>query len=377
MRIRTGSDEATEAYQIPKLVRLGQNLYGVAFTLMKMIPARYILRKAMAEGRLEPDTVIVETTSGTFGLALAMQAVHMDRRLILVSDPVVDERLYRRLTDLGADVERVRATSAPGGIQAARLVRVAEVRTEHASTFCPEQYTNPDNPRSYATVAELILESLGQVDCVVGPVGSGGSMCGTVSYVRAVLPECRAVGVDTHASVLFGHPDGHRELRGLGMSVMPGNLDHRVFDQVHWCTATDAYASTRQLHQRHALFMGPTSGAAFMVARWLARTNPDALTVVMLPDEGYRYQDTVYDDEWLLANGHLDGRPPVEPTPLDHPSATVAPWSSFDWDRRTFADVMETGAEPTADGPGNGTGTRNGTGNGTTTGPLADPMAAR
>lgn len=342
--LRTGAAEATEAYQIPKLVRLAPNLYGVAFTLMKMIPARHILRKAEHAGELGPDTVIVETTSGTFGLALAMQAVSMDRRLVLVSDPVIDERLYRRLTDLGAVVDRVPATAATvaGGYQAARLQRLAEIRSEHPVTFCPEQYSNPDNPRSYAAVAELLVEALGQVDCVVGPVGSGGSMCGTTTYLRSVFPECRAIGVDTYNSVLFGQPDGPRELRGLGMSLMPANLDHRIFDAVHWCTAPVAYAATRRLHQRHALFMGPSSGAAYLVADWWARTNPDALAVVMLPDEGYRYLDSVYDDEWLAARGYLDEQPPARPVPVTEPSSQDGTWTAYSWARRSYLQVMTT-----------------------------------
>lgn len=350
MGVRTGFEEATEAYQLPRLIRLAPNLHAASFSLMKLVPARFILRRALADGQLEPGTVIVETTSGTFGLALAMQAAQLDRRLVLVSDPVIDERLYRRLVDLGAAVDRVPAAAAtgPGGYQAARLRRLAEVRAGLPASFCPEQYTNPDNPRSYAAVAELLLESLGQVDCLVGPVGSGGSMCGTSTYLRTVLPECRAIGVDTHGSVLFGHPDGPRELRGLGMSLMPANLDHRVFDDVHWCSAAAAYAATRQLHRRHALFMGPTSGAAYLVARWWAAANPAAVTVVMLPDEGYRYLDTVYDDGWLAAAGHRDPRPPDEPAVLDSPvpdspASEAGPWTAYGWARRSYAEVMAAG----------------------------------
>lgn len=342
MTIRTGYDQATDAYQLPRLVRLGRNLYGACFTLMKMVPARFILRRAADRGLLEEGTVIVETTSGTFGLALAMQAVSMDRRLILVSDPVIDERLYRRLTDLGAVVERVSAQegNVPGGYQAARLARVDQIMTDLDATFCPRQYSNPDNPRSYHVVAEYLLECLGQVDCVVGPVGSGGSMCGTVSHLRALLPECRAVGVDSHSSILFGHPDGPRELRGMGMSMMPGNLDHRIFDEVHWITPAPAYRATRDLHQRNALFMGPSSGAAYLVARWWAAAHPGELAVVMLPDEGYRYQDTVYDDSWLAGRGYLDAAVPAEPLALSHPGSPAGDWMSFDWARRSYDEVM-------------------------------------
>lgn len=80
---------------------------------------------------------------------------------------------------------------------------------------------------------------------------------------------------------------------------MPPNLDRTTFDGVHWVSDREAFAATRALHRRHALFMGPTSGAAWLVARWWARRNPDARVVVLLPDEGHRYQDTVYDDAWL------------------------------------------------------------------------------
>lgn len=353
MSPRSGFDSAVEAFQIPKLIKLRPNLYGVCFTLMKMIPARFILRRAAEHGFLDPGTVIVETTSGTFGLALAMQAVHLDRELVLVSDPVVDARLYRRLTDLGATVERVPAAAGagPGGFQSARLNRVAQVRAELAAagraSFCPEQYTNPDNPRSYAAVAELLLECLGQVDCVVGPVGSGGSMSGTLSYVRSVLPDCRGIAVDTQGSVLFGPADARRELRGLGMSVVPANLDFHVVDDVHWVSASLAYAATRRLHRRHALFMGPTSGAAFQVANWYATANPDALTVVMFPDEGYRYQDTVYDDEWLHANGYAAPPDPAGPVVAADPRLPDPTWASFRWDRRARADVL---AVPSAAG---------------------------
>jgi cysteine synthase A len=348
MTTATSYADATDAYQMPRLIRLGPNLYGAAFTLMKMVPARYILNKAQDSGQLEPGTVIVETTSGTFGLALAMHAIRLDRQLILVSDPVIDDRLYRRLLDLGTTVERVPASAGtgPGGFQAARLTRLRQIQAGHARTFCPEQYTNPDNPAAYSAVAELMLERLGQVDCIVGPVGSGGSMCGTTRRLRRSLPDCRAIGVDTQGSVLFGHDDAKRELRGLGMSMMPANLDHRIFDYVHWCAAPAAYRATRELHQRHALFMGPTSGAAYMVGRWWAQKNPDAVTVVMLPDEGHRYQDTVYNDEWLASNGHRDQPAPSEPASVDRPWHVAAAWTAFRWGRRPYADVMADGGIP-------------------------------
>jgi cysteine synthase A len=331
--------EITEAQMMPRVVRLGQNLYGAVFTLMKLLPARTILRNALRRGELGPDTLVVETTSGTFGLGLAMQTALLKRDLLLVSDPAIDVHLHRRLRDLGAQVEVCTSPAPVGGFQEARLRRLAEIRAEHPDTFCPEQYSNPDNPQSYAVVAELLGKVLGQVDCLVGPVGSGGSMCGTAGTLREASPQTRAIGVDTHRSVLFGQPDGPRPLRGLGNSLWPGNLDHTVFDEVHWCTAAEAFLATRQLHARHALFQGPTSGAAYLAARWWADTHRDELCVVMLPDEGYRYQASVYDDRWLADNGLALSALPSAPLEVTRPGTAGDQWTRMAWRRRSYPEV--------------------------------------
>jgi cysteine synthase len=332
--------DITEAGLLPKIVQLDENLYGAVFSLMKLVPARFILRRAMARGVLAPGSVIVETTSGTFGLALAMQAALMKKKLILVSDPVIDDYIRRRLVGLGATVEIVERPDKHGGYQGARLRRVAEILAEQPNSFCPEQYSNPDNPDSYVVVAEQLTEALGTIDCVVGPVGSGGSMCGTVRALREHSPHTVAVAVDTHHSMLFGPVDGRRLLRGLGNSLMPDNLEHEVFDEVHWCTPAEAYGATRWAHRHHALFQGPTSGAALLVARWWAARHRDGRCVVMLPDEGHRYLDTVYNDEWIAEQGfNLDALPDA-PVELPHPRMDSGSWSWFSWRRRDLPSVL-------------------------------------
>ncbi|GAB3144641.1 pyridoxal-phosphate dependent enzyme [Micromonospora sonneratiae] len=331
--------DVVEAQRLPRLIRLGPNYYAAVFTLMKLLPAWYILRSAADRGELGPDTVVVETTSGTFGLGLAQQTALTGHRLILVGDPAIDDRLRRRLETLGAEVQIVQQPAPVGGIQAARLERVREIRERHPDSFCPNQYGNPDNPLSYSYAAAAIAEAVGQVDCLVGPVGSGGSMCGTATHLRTAFDDMRAVGIDTHNSVLFGQPDGRRALRGLGNSLLPPNLDHRVFDEVHWLGPAEAYAGARELLARHALFMGPTSGAAYVVGRWWAAEHPDATTVILCPDEGYRYQDTVFDPDWIAAQG-LDRPGPPEPTPVFHPAEVDTGWTYLGWNRRGLDEVV-------------------------------------
>ncbi|HET7229035.1 MAG TPA: pyridoxal-phosphate dependent enzyme [Longimicrobium sp.] len=331
-----------DALALPRLVWLRPNLVGLAFPLMKLLPARFILRKALEEGALEPGGLIAETTSGTFGLALAMVARLLGHPLTLVSDPAIDAPLLRRLEDLGATVHIVREPGAHGGYQQARLAVLERVLAEAPGSFCPRQYSNPHHPGSYAPCAELLSQAAGAVDCLVGSVGSGGSVCGLSSFLRAVQPELNVIGVDTHRSVIFGQSDAGsgRMLRGLGNSLMPPNVDHTAFDWVHWVGAAEAFRATRELHRRHALYMGPTSGAAFLVADWWARENPDALTAVIFPDEGYRYQDTVYSDAWLAEKGVARPGLPAAPVEWDRPHDGGDPWSCFRWGRRAHAEVM-------------------------------------
>ncbi|WP_420124971.1 cysteine synthase family protein [Longimicrobium sp.] len=334
-----------DAIALPRVVWLRPNLIGLAFPLMKLLPARFIIRKALESGELTPGGLIAETTSGTFGLALAMVARLGGHRLTLVSDPAIDAPLKRRLEDLGATVHIVEKAGASGGYQTARLQVLERVLEENPGSFCPRQYDNPNNPGSYAPCAELLAHATGGIDCLIGTVGSGGSVCGTSSYLRLLFPELQVIGVDAHRSVIFGQSDAGsgRLLRGLGNSLMPPNVDHTAFDLVHWVGAAEAFRATRELHQRHAIFCGPTSGAAFLVADWWARNNPDALGAVIFPDEGYRYQDTIYDDAWLEEkNARLDVLPdgPVE---WDRPHDGDDPWAFYRWGRRSFDEVM--GAE--------------------------------
>jgi cysteine synthase A len=156
-----------------------------------------------------------------------------------------------------------------------------------------------------------------------------------------MFPALKIIAVDTHRSMLFGQPAGKRMLRGLGNSILPANVQHELIDEVHWVGALPAYATAHKLFRAHGLFMGPTSGAAALVADWFARANSEAMTLVIMPDEGHRYLETVYNTHWLST---LPGWPlatPSAPIYLDRiePAAETA-WTHFPWKRRTLATVV-------------------------------------
>lgn len=328
------------AHELPRIDRLAPNLFAASFPLMKLLPARYALQAAEEQGLIGPGSHVIESTSGTFGLALAMLSSVRRYQLTLISDPVIDVRLQRRLRELGARVEIIPAAYSDGSVQTTRLERLRHLLSQHPGAFWPDQNGNPNIPRAYARVAAYLVDQLGPVDCLVGSVGTGGSMVGTASSLRHTLPDLTVIGVDTCRSLLFGQHNGPRMLRGLGNSLIPANLDYTLFDYVSWVPAHVAFNATRLLHRRHALYMGGTSGAAFIVANWWAQSHGDAKVVVLFPDEGHRYVDTIYDDAWLARIPGAQDPLSSAPGLVDHPHQGETMWSWFAWKHRRLEDVV-------------------------------------
>ena len=325
------------ALESPRLARLRPNLVAAAFPLMKLMPARYILDQAEKSKELARSGNIIETTSGTFGMAVALLAAARSYRLTLVTAAsLIDPPYRRRLEKLGANVVVLHDEQGDGN-QTGRLAHLRHRLEKEPDTFWTRQYDSPGNWLSYARLAEIFVRRVGQVDWLVGCVGTGGSLCGTGTFLRQLYPHLKIAAVDTHRSVLFGQPVGRRMLRGLGNSVIPKNVRHNLIDEVHWVGAFVAYQSAHRLLRDHGLFMGPTSGAAAAVAGWIATTHPDASIAVIMPDEGFRHADTVYNDQWLSALPGWSGEAAHEPETL----SVIEPrreweWTRFDWGRARF-----------------------------------------
>ncbi len=340
------------AIEAPRLALLAPNLVAAVFPLMKLLPARYILDRASAEGILPAGARIVETTSGTFGMALAMLSAARGYRLTLVTAAsLIDGRFAGHLRRLGADLV---VTQDPhrNGDQQQRLVEVRRFQHLEPDCFWPNQYDNPANALAYARLAETFVRSAGKIDVLVGCVGSGGSLCGAGYFLREVFPHLKIIAVDTHRSVLFGQPSGARMLRGLGNSVLPRNVNHELIDEVHWMGAYPAFREANGLMREHGLFQGPTSAAAALVGKWAARNDPDARVAVIMPDAGYRYIDTVFNDAWLSALPRWNEQRQLAPRLIK----TVAPaseeeWTRLEWARRKVEDVMSGAEAPQAQAP--------------------------
>jgi len=299
---------------------------------MKDRVALRMIEDAEARGELRPGGVIVESSSGTMAEGLARVAAVKGYRLIIVSDPRLDEMTRSKLRAMGAELEIVETYDPAGGWQRSRLQRLQEVMERLPRAFWVKQYDSPSNPAAYADVAEALLESLGtDIAALVGAVGSGGSLCGTARFLRRVLPRLKVVGVDAVGSVLFHQPNRTRLQSGHGNSVVPGNLDYRTIDQVHWVSDGEAFGACQELARRTGIFAGGSSGAAYVVASWVAEQfGEDHHVVVIFPDRGDRYHGTIYSDAFLAEHGLVEVAAGPQPQRVRYGVDVARRWSYAD-----------------------------------------------
>ncbi|GGN89509.1 putative cysteine synthase [Streptomyces albiflavescens] len=281
--------------------------------------ALYMVRAARDREQLLPGARIVESTSGTLGLGLALAGAAYGHPVTVVSDPGMEPLMTGLLAAYGAEVDLIHTPHPTGGWQEARRRRVEELLAVHPDAWCPDQYNNPDNVAAYAPLAHELIAQLGRIDTLVVSVGTGGHSAGIASVLRGWFPHLRVVGVDTTGSTIFGQPAAPRLMRGLGSSIYPRNVAYDLFDEVHWVAAPEAVWAARQLARHHYASGGWSVGAVALVARWLARILPvEERIVAVFPDGPQRYVGTVFDDTYCHEHGLLGQLPADEPDQIAH-----------------------------------------------------------
>ncbi|MBC6471118.1 PLP-dependent cysteine synthase family protein [Actinomadura alba] len=287
---------------------------------LKDRPALHIVDRARNRAELEPGAMIVESTSGTFGLGLAMAGIVYGHPVTLVADPGMEPLIRDLLAAYGARTEIVTAPHPEGGWQRARLDRVSEILKANPGAYSPQQYDNPDNSDAYRALARELVGQLARIDVLVCSVGTGGHSGGIIRVLRGLFPEIRLVGVDATGSAIFGQPAGPRLMRGLGSSIYPRNVAYEEFDEVHWVAPAEAVWASRTLAATHYTTGGWSVGAVTVVAAWLARTLPAHRRIVaVFPDGPARYHGTVFNDDYCARHGLLDRPPAAEPDEITDP----------------------------------------------------------
>ena len=253
-----------------------------------------MIEAAEQSGVLKPGQLIIEPTSGNTGIGLAWVASVKGYKLILTMPETMSVERQNLLKALGATLV---LTPGSEGMKGA-IRRANELQAENPSSFIPQQFENPANPSVHqrTTAEEIWRDTDGAVDIFVAGVGTGGTLSGTATGLKAKKPSVKAIAVEPASSpVLEGGNPGRHKIQGIGAGFVPKNFNPAVVDDIVGVADNDAIGASRLLAQKEGLLVGISAGAAFYTALQLAKKEENAgkTIVALLPDTGERYLSTV------------------------------------------------------------------------------------
>ena len=252
-----------------------------------------MLDAAQAVGKLGPDTVVLEPTSGNTGIGLAMVCAARGIKCAFVMPETMSRERKLLLRAYGAELI---LTPGPEGIGGA-IAKAKALAESDPKYFIPQQFENPANPEIHrqTTAEEIWRDTDGQVDIVVSGVGTGGTITGIGEVLKARKPSVKMVAVEPDSSpVLSGGEKGPHLIQGLGAGFVPEVLNTAIYDEVIRVKNDDAFAIARRMATEEGLLVGISSGAATWAALELAKRpeNAGKLIVVVIPSFGERYLST-------------------------------------------------------------------------------------
>lgn len=255
--------------------------------------AKAMLDDAEKSGKLKPDSVIIEPTSGNTGIGLAAVAAARGYRIIIVMPETMSVERRQLMKAYGAELV---LTEGAKGMKGA-IAKADELSREIPNSFIPGQFVNPANPKAHfeTTGPEIYNDTEGAVDIFVAGVGTGGTVTGVGQYLKSKKPTVKIVAVEpADSAVLSGKPSGAHKIQGIGAGFVPDVLDTAVYDEIIPVKNEDAFSAGREIGKNEGVLVGISSGAALWAAIELAKRpeNEGKTIVALLPDTGDRYLST-------------------------------------------------------------------------------------
>lgn len=255
--------------------------------------AKAMIEDAETSGKLKPNSVIIEPTSGNTGIGLASVATARGYRVILTMPETMSVERRQLMKAYGAELV---LTEGAKGMKGA-IAKAEELAKEIPNSFIPGQFVNPANPGAHreTTGPEIYEDTDGEVDIFVAGVGTGGTVTGVGEYLKSKKPDVKVVAVEpTTSAVLSTGVAGSHKIQGIGAGFVPDVLNTKIYDEIITVQNEDAFATGKLIGKSEGILVGISSGAATYAAIELAKRpeNEGKTIVVLLPDTGDRYLST-------------------------------------------------------------------------------------
>lgn len=270
-------------------------------------PALYLIEWAEKMGYLKPGGTIIESSSGNFGISLAMIGAAKGYHVIILVDPKTTAMNLAMLKAYGAQVIVVEEQDDCGSYHKTRIKHANRLHREIPNSFRPDQCFNPLNAVAHyeKTAQEIFNQCNGKVDAVVISVSTGGQIGGISKFFKEVSPKTKIIAVDAKGSAIFGGESHAYLLQGMGLGWTPVNInDLSLIDEVYKVPDEDAFLMCRALVRNQGIMVGSSTGASVFVAFHLAQKYENLQRIVCMgADNGERYLNSVYNDQWMSEKG--------------------------------------------------------------------------